>query len=314
MSLSSLLIRRSLPLTVGVVAAIVAVAIAFGALGPDSKPKPVQPPSLSIAERIPLDTVDPGPGMTIATDGNWPGDNTPVWFIRGEGPEGIAERLDFSDARPRSKEFPVDLSSASSRRVLDIGEWSTGTVIFDMQLERGGVRARVLSLDRRGSVEASGFARLSRPLVKREVAVATWSGTLPDLFIIDSGGARERVRITVFSGESGFSETIAWEYAPLRKLDPDEWAFDVGRLVGRRPSLVAFTRSGTGSDGPEIHALSGDSRFRQFIVHRRVDPRAVDGQRSTAAPRFAAGVTLGRPSVLLVEGRRLLTLPFSGPR
>lgn len=284
--------------------AVLVSALAFGILISDPEPRPPRKaePLLAIAERFPLQAAALRPGSTMATDGDSPGDNTPVWFIG----RGLAKRLDLSDTRPRWKDFSVNPGRAATRRVLDIGEWTTGTVAFDMRLERGGVRSRILPLSARGGVVARGFARLARPLVRRDVAVATWSGSLPDLFVIDRLGARERVRITVFSGESGFTAPIATTRASFRKLDPDEWSLDIGRVTGRRPSLIAFSRSGQRSR-PEIHVLTGDSGFRRAVVQQ-----AIDRRRYASSPPFVTGLTLGRPSILVREGRRLLTVPV-GP-
>lgn len=309
MSLSSLRQHRSVWLGVAAVVAILAAAVVFGALGPDSEPAPTQAPLLAITEQIPLGPGAREPEKTIATDGDSPGDNTAIWSIGGEGREGVAERLDLSDTKPRRQDFRVNLGNPSPQRVLDIGEWATGTAVFDLRLERGGVRSRVLSLGPRRRVESRGFARLPRPLVKREVAIATWSGPAPDLFVIDRGGARERVRITVFSGESGFVLPITTKRAPFKQLDPDEWTLDVGQLGGRRPSLVGFSRSGTGSGRPELHVLTGDSDFQEFVVQR-----PVDRPRSATLSRLVTGLSLGRPSVFFVEGRRLLTVPLGAPQ
>lgn len=311
--LTSHFTQRSAPVKLGALAIfIVAVAVVVGVLGPDPKPKATRAPGLTalpIAERLPIPTGALRRGSTIATDGDSPGDNTPVWIIRRDGRRGVAARLELSDAQPRKREFSVTLSRTSSRRVLDIGEWTTGPAVFDLRLERRGVRASVTSLGRRARVESRGFARLPRPLVRREVAVATWSGPLPDLFVIDRGGSRERVRITVFSGESGFAVPIATKRAPLRELDPDEWSFEVGKLVGRRPSLVGFSRSGTGTRHPELHVLTGDSGFRRFVVQR-----PLDRPRYASLPHIVTGLTLGRPGVFLVDRRRLLTVPIAPPQ
>jgi hypothetical protein len=311
-SLRPFLSRKPLIVCLAALVAIFGIAVAVELLR-DEKPADavVASPLLSVSERFTLAGAVVGANSTIATDGDLSpdSDNSQVWSFRGGGGGATVERLDFADTPPRSTRMRVDLGPSSPNRALDVGQWATGTAVFVMRLERRGIRSQVTSLGVRPRVESRGFSVLPAPSGKREVAIATWSGALPDLFVLDWLGARERLRVTVFSGESAFRARIVSAHLPLMNPDPQQWSFDVGRVLGQRPSVVGVNRAGTGSGHPEVHILTGDSGFKQFGLQRPVRHGKLSG-----VPRFVTGLSLSQPSVFLVDGRDLLVVPVAPRR
>lgn len=261
------------------------------------------PPTLSVAESLPLDTIATAQGSTLATDGAAPGDNTPIWSIRGVGSEGVARRIDFDDVRPRHEQFSVRLSSASRTRALDVADWEGRPAVFDMQRQPSGITTRVVSLSDGDATTLQAFSALTQPRVRRDVSIATWDGRLPDLFVMDNLGSRERLRISIFSGESGFTRIVARARASLVRIDPAQWSFDVATLNGSRPEVIALRRGVSPSSYTEVHVLTGESRFKKFALHGTLKtPRGVSTE------HFASGLSLGLPSVFLVAPRRILTV------
>ena len=214
----------------------------------------------------------------------------------------------FERKRPQVERIRFDSRLAGSRnRVLDVVGWPSGDAGVEMTLLSTGVRLRVLSLLKRGQAEATGFAALPAPSIHRDVAAATWPGSTPDLFLIDRGGSRERLRITVWKGETGFRRRIGNFRAPLRDLNPRRWILEVARLTGRRPDLVALSRGARGAK-PEVHVLTGDSAYGRFALETSL------GIGRLPAEVFG-GATLGRAGLFMARrraagGATLLTVPL----
>ena len=188
----------------------------------------------------------------------------------------------------------MPLKNATGRNLrYDVTRWEGSPAIAELDLRRDGVVSRVIRV-RDGRVLSRGSAMVPAPATKREVAIATFSGTKPDLYVIDRRAPNQRVRVTVFSGESGFEARIAQFDAEFRGLSVDDWRLDIARLSGGAPDLVGFSRNGTGSSHPELHVLRGDAGFRQYWQQRVLDVPVFG-----SLPDVDIGVARGRPSILL---------------
>ena len=292
----------------GLLAVVVAAAVAFE-IARDPAETPEVPPPLQAGETFELPRAAVSEAAALATDGDLRADNASLWALRRRGRAIDARRLSFETGVPEQHRVTVRVGPAGRDERLDVTEWPTGDAVVALTLRSHGVGVRVFDAARPRRVESTGFARIRAPSVRRDVAMASWDPPAPDLFVIDRGGPRERVRVTVWRGEEGFAARAADLRAPLRGLDADDWTFDVARLTGPRPDLVAWARAGTASKLPEAHVLSGSSGYTRFVLQRPVDV----GSASRAA-EVLAGTTLGQPSLLLVSGARLVSVPVAPPR
>jgi len=237
----------------------------------------------------------------LATDGDSDAQNTPIWSIRQRGARGEVQRIRFSGSSPRRAEFDVRLGTPSPLRTLDVAVWNSEPAVFEMRLQPRGVATRVRPVAGGGTTAAVGFAEIPEPRAAfRRVAIATWSGRLPDLFVIDHLAFEKRMRVSVFSGESAFTQLVDQMRASFVGLDPRQWAFDVGALYGGRPDLIGFRHAGAPSGLPEVHVLSGETRFRTFSLQGTL--RAAD---EGYAPRVLSGVSGRAPSAFLIDGSRV---------
>lgn len=301
--------------TLGSIGAL-AVLVAGGAvyeLVRDPKPVPTKPVApLPVGVRLKLPAAASAPGALVATDGDLPGDNTPLWIIGGVGHANRVTEFSFSTVPPNSRLYRVKVPKLTQRERFDVGTWTQGPALFEMKLGPNSILTTVTNLGKHVFAESRAKALLPEPPSgHRDVAIATYSGALPDLYVVDRGRRRERVEITVLSGESGFRKVIMSRRAPIRNLDPKNWAVDVSRVIGRRPSLLSFSRAGTGSGHPEEHVLNGNSGFRTFALHQVLGlaPYAV-------TPQIGSGLVLDHPSIYVMDPvrRQLLTLPIAPPR
>jgi hypothetical protein len=154
--------------------------------------------------------------------------------------------------------------------------------------------------------------RVRIPLLGGRAAVARlspWTGVASDLFVIawprpGSGGVADRAagvrplaRLLVLDGDARFRRVELSQALPLTTRTPAEWQLLVARVSGGVPDLVLVRRPARAH--AEVHVLSGESQFHQFILHQQLDlPSDVAGR-----ARFVAALDDGRPVLRAIEPR-----------
>jgi len=280
-------------------AVIVIVGVATGVqVARDStvtKPEPVVTRLDGLrAQRLPL----PLQATIVAADSDSPVDNTSVVVIPRRGGADIRA---VSEANPGDKAGDVRTTKVRFPAVarsggIDVATWNGNRAIFGFRVVRDGIDVQVRARALTSRPLASGHAPTARPLqTSRILAIATWSGPLPDLFVITRGTLTERARLEIYSGESRFATRIMSAVLPLLNTSRERWALDVGRGIGDKPSIVGVKRSGA-AGAPEVHVLSGDSGYQQFSLHQTMDARPF-----TTRETDIAGLRRGRPSVMMID-------------
>lgn len=190
-------------------------------------------------------------------------------------------------------------------REFDVSPWRDGEpnlIVFDRAgADRLSVRRLPLGESESDGVRAID-AGITPPLPgledgeRRTLSMATHSGNLPDLFVIDSGRDL-RWRISAYSGESGFSRKLDdWVTTKVVSgtLKQDEWQLDAVESPDPdvRPDLQMLTRGiKSGSNHTELHVLTEESGFREFPTRIPVN---LDGDLGAShqlltLPQFEAG-------------------------
>ncbi len=192
--------------------------------------------------------------------------------------------------------------------------WKGRPALIATKPTRGDVvDVGVVSLDDPGNVARIAHVAARRSCRWRTVLTGRWSGSLPDLLVVD-GGPRCAPRVRVVTGESGFRRT-----AFRTTLTP---ALTGVRTVGvqadasGRPDLLFFVRDGrtTGTGRPEVHILTAASGYQAFRL------RVGLGLRKVLPPGFAllGGHVRRRPVVLGLDRRgrppRVSAVRLPGPR
>jgi oligosaccharide repeat unit polymerase len=253
----------------------------------------------------------PPEASSFATDGDFEVDNPPLWTLE-PGADGIDVRAyAFSDERLAPSNPTVAPAPEGEPERPDVGSWDGAPALFTAGQGPDGLEVTVLSVLPPGSqdptvspteltlvpsprVLASGTAPVLPPSagVTRDTAVATWSGAQADLFVIDWGVESDRPLVRIYSGESRFRTPIEELRLPALELDPEEWSLDVARVEGELPDLAMVLRSGA-SGHPELHALSGENDFQNFVVQRPLAlPDGLPG-----AIRVVVGASGGVPTL-----------------
>ena len=256
--------------------------------------------SLTLPLERPLDS-----RARFATDGDLPSDNSLLWTVT---PRGTGVELRGFAVRPNrlaeERRLLVALPPGERPSSFDVSRWdrrSRGADLFAMRSTPSGVRVSVLSGERRRGMLERGEAPLPAPRrgEHRDLFVATWSGERPDLWVVDRGLPAERVRLSIFSGESRFRSSLVERRLPFLRLEPGRWSVDVGQLEQPRRDLFFFKQDPT-LDGPEVHVIPGEDLLRGFSYERVLalppnPPRPY---------RFAIGVLLGAATAFAIDTAR----------
>ena len=285
--------RRWLAVAAGMLIALVAVAIVVNVTR--SKRKSPPPPMLEVkasfrlprALRLDRSTV-------LSSNSDLLSDNEPLWALRRSGSGlGVQRIAPTQSGRVRISSFMIALRGVGRRATFDTTSWAGVPAVAAMIQKRARIRVEVLSLQTQRKL-AAGAAPVPRaaPGTTRDLFVATWSGSRPDLFVIDRGLTSERVRVQIFSGESGFRTSIDDVRLPVRGLPPRHWS--VALVTGNRPTpdLLLINRAAP-SRRVEVQALAGESGFQTFLLRARTVLPADPG----GGLRFTAGSYLGAPGL-----------------
>lgn len=91
----------------------------------------------------------------------------------------------------------------------------------------------------------------------------------PDLMAINRRGtsAPYMTEVHILSGESNYQKFVLQVKTKLEQTD-DTWDFGVAGWSGNKPDLFAIKKSGTTNKKTEVHILSGDSNYQDFVFQK----------------------------------------------
>jgi hypothetical protein len=101
-----------------------------------------------------------------------------------------------------------------------------------------------------------------------EFVLTDWTGdgTLDLVVIKKFQTGTNSTEVHIFSGADKFQTILLQMGTPLEETY-DNWTFRMGRWTnGNRPDLFAIKKSNTGTNATEVHVLSGDSKFQEFVL------------------------------------------------
>jgi hypothetical protein len=204
--------------------------------------------------------------------------NEPLWTVRARRGGGLlVSRLAVGDKR---REGATSWRLPSVERGLvafDVVRWDGAhEALFEFTVAGAGrgrrAVVRVVSIGAHPRVLARGAAPLGAlpPGVHLDLAAATWSGTRPDLLVVERGLVRSQVNVRIFSGESGFRKLVFSHVTPVTYAPSKSALVEFGRVDGTRPELHFLIRDGI-YNAPETHTVSGESAFMDFMAERPLD-------------------------------------------
>lgn len=280
------------------------LSVALGACGSNPGEENEQSQALEVGATVEVaQPISSSRRLIVATDGDGPGDNGSLWLVDRRGRSASVSTLDPTRSpakRSRAVRVPVKQGTLGA----DVARWEPGTgqaALFTFARQRGGLYVRISSLGRKPRVLGQALAPVPPPRrgAHEDYAISTWEGTRPDLFVIERGVRTERMRVRIYSGESGFSSILAETTLRFRGVDPKIWDVDVGRVTQPRPDLLLMARDKRRKRA-EVHIASGEQNFQSFSYERELDlpaglPRSY---------RYSYAVTRGTESFVGLDVRK----------
>jgi hypothetical protein len=232
------------------------------------------------AKRLVGVTVSPTSMLMTSTDATAP---SSLWILSRHGATtqvvGVPLPIVHTRRGARDKSLTASVRTtlpSPAGLPVDVEDWpGAGAALFVVSSPRRSPALRLISLKTGHTLLKSRVPLPAQKNDRREFFVARWSGSRPDLFVIDRDvnrrhpQSRRPWRIRVYSGESGFKK-LAFETSIKKRLSRqfsqgDFW-IEVGNRRQPKASVVLMTKGETGTGQTEVHVLSGHSRFRHFTL------------------------------------------------
>ncbi len=265
------------PLVVGVVAigALLVAGLAVQATLP--KPYP-----LVATKQLPSSVAG---ARAVMTNGDRPTDNTPLWWLNTRDEEAALSL--FLPGGPEEgarlvSRFPL---SAPPDAQFDVAQWPPlrTDALFSIEPLGQNLLTTVRRADN-GDVHQRMISKVGPPSPgsTRDYAVATYSGRIPDLFIIDRDIEETRVQLRVLSGETDFKTQILATALPFAGVAPPEWSLDFGAIASQAPSNlsteevkirgdIAFFQSDPEREHTALRVSLGEADYQGFSFQRDLD-------------------------------------------
>jgi hypothetical protein len=286
-----------------VVSGIVAIAVLLiaGLIIQGTLPEPF---SLSRTMKLPSSVAR---ADSVFTDSQRVSDNTPVWWVNQAGHSAVLSSFDPATERSqKDARFPAP--NLTGTTYYDIGYWNPLRVPALFEIRQAPKRLYVTV---RRSDNGVAIGHYSTPIpapgpgTDRSFEIASLNAPRSDLFIVDRGLSTSRVRLSVLSGESGFSHQAFGTYLPFRGLGPAHWSIGVGELAGKtlpnghqvtpRPDLFLIERD-PGRAHANLTVIAGEETYRGFSYRRDID----EPGDLPASRLFLQGAWQGAPAIFEV--------------
>jgi O-Antigen ligase len=98
----------------------------------------------------------------------------------------------------------------------------------------------------------------------RDFGLAIWTGTDPDLIVVDRSSTAPVMHVRVFSAASDFREALLSVTVPRGPFPANEFSLLVGPVNSTTADLMLVTRTATSSSHTEVHVLLGPQFFQVF--------------------------------------------------
>jgi oligosaccharide repeat unit polymerase len=256
--------------------AVLAAVLVSGLVIQRTLPEPF---ALSRTMRLP-DSV--ATAEAVFTDSQRLAENTSVWWIHRR--RDRAELMSFDPATEKTElvsRFPMPNGPGTVH--YDVGAWVPLRIAALFEIRQAPKR---LYLTVRRSDSGRVVDAYSIPIeapergLERDFAIASFDEPRSDLVIVDRGPATSRVRLGIFSGESGFRYRSFGTYLPFRGVRPNRWSLEIGELAGGaeengeratpRPDVILLERN-PDRKHTNLKVVPGEGEFEGFGYQRDID-------------------------------------------
>lgn len=217
------------------------------------------------------ESTPPGRWAGVSTPSSFLSASDPVtpagpWAVRKEGDE-----LEISGATPTGENryrtaYHARVRISGPPQAIDIDRWGRRQLpaLFTMRQTNTEIRIEAYRLGPVPTSVFQGAAPLKKTSSERKYLIGTYSGRIPDLFVIDGGHPWV---LRIFSGESGFRDLVAQVPLPERLTKLNAWWLDLRARPGAAPDLLLVSRgTATATGNTEVHVLAGADGFQGFTT------------------------------------------------
>jgi hypothetical protein len=265
------------PLIAG--ALVIAVLLAAGVAVQATLPAPY--PQIS-TQRLPASVAT---ARAVMTNGDRPSDNAPLWWLNSAGSETALRAFVPAGPEQGARLVTRFKMNAPKGTQFDVSQWPPlrAEALFVIQQVGNNLLTTVRRTDN-GSVYKRMISTVGPPFPgsTREYAIATYSGRIPDLFIIDRNVKDTRVRLRILTGESGFRRQVLSTGLPFEGVAPPEWSLDVGSIASEPPSDlsgevqnirpdITFFQRDPGREHTGLKVALGEQSYQGFSFQRDLD-------------------------------------------
>lgn len=109
----------------------------------------------------------------------------------------------------------------------------------------------------------------------RDVGLSAWTGTTPDLIVVDRSATAPIMRVQVFSAVSDFHDEILDVVVPKGPFSAADFSLLIGPVNSSTADLMLVTQGSGSSSHTEVHVLLGPQAFQIFGEQSPVNLPAV---------------------------------------
>lgn len=232
------------------------------------------------AKRLGDVTVPSGSLLVTSTDPKSPAD---LWIVSRDGTATrvLGVPLPVVHTRPGARDKTLTASVRTTLpnpagQPVDVENWpGAGAALLVVSSPRRSPKLRLIALKTGRTVLDSTVPVPAQQNDRRQFFLAHWSGSRPDLFVIDRDVNRKHPqsrrpwKIRIYSGESGFKKLVfetSIKKRLSRQFSQGDFWIEVGNRRQPKASVVLMTKGETGTGQTEVHVLSGHSRFHHFTL------------------------------------------------
>jgi hypothetical protein len=235
---------------------------------------------------------------SVVGDPAQPGGRVSFWSIRRGGRGLKVTRWVATGTQLRAVRSTGIAADGTSRSTYSVDTWAGKQALAVVDSHHGRIGVRIFSLSDPTRLLAASTAAVE-PAAAQTVALARWSGRLPDLFVVSLDPRSGTGRITILSGESGFTRRLVSRRFELKLPTSQSVRIAVVPQKSAKPDIAFLIGDGriTGSRLPELHVLDGNSLFQKYGLQTALGglPRTLP-----RGYRIATGSSSSGPSIYVI--------------
>jgi oligosaccharide repeat unit polymerase len=200
-------------------------------------------PILAIAAGIKLPrSALPTPAAQVTADSDLPGTDNSLWTVQPHGLDVVLSSIRVSsEGGVNIQRFTVPSGPVTPATRYAITNWSGSGLpaLAIMRPSKSDLEVSVVGITGAENLITTRITLgPTRSPGRRDLFLGHFAGTRPDLYVLDRGIGRQRIRLRVFSGDSGFRLAVVDRHLPVIGTGTSDWLVLLTKIDGGAPDLV----------------------------------------------------------------------------